>query len=409
MRIIHTADWHLGKRMEQFERTEEHRQFLNWLLDMLRSHSVDALIVAGDIFDTGNPPNAALRLYYEFLSGVRQTGCRDVIVIGGNHDSIATLEAPRDLLQFFNVHVVGGVPDNPKDQLIELRDDAGNIQAVVAAVPFIRDKDVRLSIAGETPEEQERRLKEGIINHYTCLEPLVMPYKEQGIPLIATGHLFAQGGVKSDDERDIHIGNLGKISGEQFPAIFDYIALGHLHRPQTVSGMQHIRYSGSPIALDFSERMDTKQVLLLEFQSGFPPAITPIPIPGNRRLIEIIGTGQEVLSKIDQIAQDGTTPFPIWLDLRVEVSEYSPDVEQQIHRRVEQNGQIEFHRVRMVRLSQNTDSNNGVQALQSLADLSPEDVFTIKCMEEQVKDEDKELLLEMFREALELMHQQETA
>lgn len=407
MRIIHTADWHLGKRMEQHERTDEHRQFLYWLLDTIRTEHAEALIVAGDIFDTGSPSNTALRLYYDFLSQVQHTGCRDVIIIGGNHDSIATLNAPRDLLRFFNVHVVGGVPDHPEDQIIELKDEAGAIQAVVAAVPFIRDKDVRLSIAGESPEEQERRLKEGIINHYTSLEPLVAPYKEQGIPLITTGHLFAQGGIKSDDERDIHIGNLGKIAGDQFPEIFDYIALGHLHRPQLVGGMQHIRYSGSPIPLDFSERKDGKQVLMLDVQPGAPVVVMPLPVPGNRRLIEISGGLEEVLEKIGQVTQDADTVFKPWLDIRVEVSEYHPDMEQAILGAVESNTCIGFYRLRMIRLWDTATSVAAAQALRSLTDLSPLDVFDIKCTEEQIPDGDRATLNETFREALELMHQQE--
>ncbi len=407
MRIIHTADWHLGKRMEQHERTEEHKHFLNWLIDTINNEQAAALIIAGDIFDTGTPSNAAFRLYYEFLSRLQQTTCRDVIIIGGNHDSIATLNAPRDLLRFFNVHVIGGVPENPAEQLIELKDETGALQAVVAAVPFIRDKDVRLSVAGESPEEQERRLKEGIIRHYTSLVPLLEPYKEQGIPLITTGHLFAQGGVKSDDERDIHIGNLGKIAGDQFPVIFDYVALGHLHRPQVVGGLQHIRYSGSPIPLDFSERKDEKQVLLLDVQPGVPVAVTPLPVPGNRKMIELSGTFEAVLEKIGQVTQDADTVFPPWLDIQVQVSEYRPDMEQEIQDAVQHNSCIGFFRLRMIQSWDPAGDASAAEPMQSLSDLEPMDVLDIKCTEEQVPDADREALSDTFREALELMHQQE--
>src|SRR5690606_23545989 len=125
--------------------------------EQLKHVKPDVLIVAGDIFDTGNPPNSALRLYYEFLSRVRDCACGQVVIIGGNHDSIAALEAPQELLRFFNVHVIGGIPADPAEQIIEIQDSSGNLKGVVAAVPFIRDRDVRLSVAGESPEEQERR------------------------------------------------------------------------------------------------------------------------------------------------------------------------------------------------------------------------------------------------------------
>ncbi len=407
MRIIHTADWHLGKRMEQHERTDEHRHFLEWLLEAIRTERADALIVAGDIFDTGSPSNTALRLYYDFLSRVRDTSCRDVIIIGGNHDSIATLNAPRDLLRFFNVHVIGGVPDDPADQIIELSNKTGELQAVVAAVPFIRDKDVRLSIAGESPEEQEQRLKEGIIRHYTNLVPLLEQYKEQSVPLLTTGHLFAQGGVKSDDERDIHIGNLGKIAGDQFPDIFDYVALGHLHRPQIVSGLEHIRYSGSPIPLDFSERKDDKQVLLLDIQPRLPVTITAVPVPGNRKMIEISGSLEDALAKINRISQDAESLFQPWLDIQVQLSEYRPDVEQQIREAVQNNPCVGFFRLRMIQLWHTAQPDAEDATLQSLNDLGPLDVFEIKCTEEQVPEEDEILLSGTFREALELMQQQE--
>ncbi len=406
MRIVHTADWHLGKRMDQLERTAEHQHFLNWLLEQLKHVKPDVLIVAGDIFDTGNPPNSALRLYYEFLSRVRDCACGQVVIIGGNHDSIAALEAPQELLRFFNVHVIGGIPDDPAEQIIEIKDSSGNLKGVVVAVPFIRDRDVRLSVAGESPEEQERRLKEGIIDHYQRLVPMLEIYRQRSIPIVGTGHLFAQGGTKSDDERDIHVGNLGQIAGDSFPEIFDYIALGHLHRPQIVGGLQHIRYSGSPIPLDFSERTDTKQILQIDISTNKQLEIQSIEVPGNRKLIGISGSLEDVITKIKKIEHEGD--FNPWLDIRVEVEEYQPDLEDRVKEAIQRNSIIEFYRLRMTRVRSHSEIV-AEEPVPSLSELSPEDVFEIKCTEEQINSSDKSEMLATFREAMELMQQQDFA
>src|SRR5688572_2974528 len=177
MKVLHTSDWHLGKRLLHHERTEEHQHFLDWLLEIIRNEKVDALIVAGDIFDTGAPSNTALKQYYDFLRSLYLTGCKHVTITGGNHDSIATLNAPKELLKYFNIHVIGGVPENLEDEIIPLRDEIGEIKLVVCAVPFLRDKDIRLSIAGETAEEREQRIKTGICQHYKDLIPFIQDYK----------------------------------------------------------------------------------------------------------------------------------------------------------------------------------------------------------------------------------------
>jgi exonuclease SbcD len=218
MRILHTADWHLGKKLDQHDRSEEHQRFLQWLLQTIQLQKVDTLIIAGDIFDTGSPANETLRMYYNFLKQLMQTNCRQTIIIGGNHDSISTLNAPRELLKALEIHVVGGVPDKAEEQIIPLSDENGDIQVVIAAIPFLRDRDVRLSVAGESAVEREQRIKEGIANYYQNLLPLLEEYKKNNIPLIATGHLFAQGATASESEKEIHVGSLGQIPASSFPA-----------------------------------------------------------------------------------------------------------------------------------------------------------------------------------------------
>ncbi|MFD2787115.1 exonuclease subunit SbcD [Hymenobacter rubripertinctus] len=319
MRVLHTADWHLGQRFIQgHERTEEHRHFLNWLVATIEQQNVEVLVVAGDIFDTGSPANQALELYYDFLLQLRATGCRDVVVVGGNHDSPATLNAPARLLRHLRVHVVGCVPECFEEQVLVLDDATGRPGLVVCAVPFLRDRDVRLSVPGESAEERETRIKQGLADHYTRVAEVeqVWQLKDLGLPVLATGHLYAAGAAPSDSERTIHVGNLGQVTADHFPAIFDYVALGHLHRPQQVGGREHIRYSGSPIALSFSEVDHPKQVVLLDFAGGKLAELRSLAVPGVRRLVRFHGSLEEVTAGLTAYDNAGFA-LPAWADVQV--------------------------------------------------------------------------------------------
>ena len=403
MRVLHTSDWHLGKRLEQCERTDEHQHFLNWLLQTIEERQVEILLVAGDLFDTGSPSNAALRQYYDFLRALRRTCCREMVVIGGNHDSVATLNAPRTLLRYFNVHVIGGVPDDITEQIIPLKNAAGQVGLVVCAVPFLRDKDVRLSIPGETFQERESRIKQGICDHYARLVPYIQIYKEQQIPVIATGHLFAAGGNASESEKEIHVGNLGQIGADQFPAAFDYIALGHLHRPQLVNGRFHIRYSGSPIPLSFSEATDKKLVLLLDFEAGLLKNLEEISIPPCRDLHRIKGDLPTVKNKL-LLLTGGAHTFPGWVEVQLETEQFLPDLEEQLQQLLSNKPFIERIFTRQIRLRQARQLEESVSESFSLRDLSPQEVFIKRC-EAVFPEKDYAGLLQTFNEALEQMQQ----
>ncbi|NHA03460.1 exonuclease subunit SbcD [Mucilaginibacter sp. HC2] len=402
MRVLHTADWHLGKRLEQFERTEEHQDFLDWLIGILNAEKIEVLIVAGDIFDSGSPSNSALEQYYRFLRQVKDTCCRDVVIIGGNHDSISTLNAPKTLLKYFNVHIVGGVPEHPAEQVIPIKNSDGEIGLIVCAVPFLRDKDIRLSISGETAEEREMRIKMGIMDHYHNLVEHIALHKEKDIPVIATGHLFAAGGAASGSEKDIHVGNLGQVAGDQFPMEFNYIALGHLHKPQKVNGAEHIRYSGSPIALDFSEYNHKKQVIAVEFRKGVVE-VKEVPIPPSRSLIRISGSMSSVKSQIS-LLEDAGLKYPAWVELKIETDAFLPDLSEQLAKLKLSKPFIGhfFSRQQLIRRN-NTDSK--VEAL-ALNDLTPEAVFGKK-YESVYGSPVPEEMLSTFKEALEALHQQE--
>jgi exonuclease SbcD len=333
LRVLHTADWHLGQHfLTGQERLTEQKAFLNWLLATVQAEGVEALVLAGDVFDTTTPSHAAQELYYDFLVRMQGTSCRDVVIVGGNHDSPTLLNASRRLLRALRIHVVGGVPTDPSEQLITLPGDSGQPSLLVVAVPFLRDRDLRLSVAGETPDERQLRIRDSIAGHYKTLSDhdLVRRLHEHDVPVLATGHLYAAGGeAREGAERDVHIGGLGVVGAEHFPATFDYVALGHLHRPQVVGGQAHIRYSGSPVPLSFTEADDKQQVLLLDFAGAGAPIITPLAVPVARRLQRFHGELEEVEAAILAFDNEAFS-LVAWADVLVRSDEASPEVQRRV-------------------------------------------------------------------------------
>ena len=272
--ILHTSDWHLGRRLYGRLRYDEFAAFLNWLQDTISAQQVDILVVAGDIFDTMTPSNKAQALYYEFLGKVSKSCCQHVVIVAGNHDSPTFLDAPSNVLKFLNVHVVGTACDDLNDEVMVLDDAAGIPHCIIAAVPYLRDRDVRGSQAGESAQSKDANVIKGICAHYDEVADIAKVKQaelgkahQRHIPIIATGHLFAAGGTTTDDDgvRELYVGSLGKVSADMFSKSFDYVALGHLHVPQRVGGRETIRYSGSPIAMGFGEACQQKQILLIQF------------------------------------------------------------------------------------------------------------------------------------------------
>lgn len=309
-RVIHTADWHLGKLLNDQSREEEHERFLSWLLELADETAADAIIVAGDVFDSANPPQSAQSRYYNFVSALhKRSGCA-LVLIAGNHDSAALLEAPKQVLRALNVHIAGHLGEDPASRLLPLP-SAEDPRVVVALLPFLRDRDLRTARAGETPEEIRAQVVDGIKTRYEETAAAA-----PNLPLLATGHLTVQGTRSSDSERDIHIGGLGAVAPSIFPAAFHYVALGHLHRPQEAGGHAHIRYAGSPIALSFSESEDSKEVRVLDIADG---EITQhaVPVPVFRRLAQLRTTRAELARDVAAFAPSGGE-LPTWVEVIVE-------------------------------------------------------------------------------------------
>jgi len=310
-RVIHTADWHLGKLLNDQSREEEHERFLSWLLELADEAAADAIIVAGDVFDSANPPQSAQSRYFNFVSALhKRSGCA-LILIAGNHDSATLLEAPKQALRALNVHIAGHLGEDPASRLLPLP-SAEDPRVVVALLPFLRDRDLRTARAGETAEDIRSQVTEGIKTRYEETAAAAA----QGIPLLATGHLTVDGTRTSDSERDIHIGGLGAVTPGIFPSAFHYVALGHLHRPQEARGHDKIRYAGSPIALSFSESEDTKEVRVLDIANG-KVAQHAVPVPVFRRLAQLRTTRAELARDVAAFAPSGGE-LPTWVEVIVE-------------------------------------------------------------------------------------------
>lgn len=408
MRILHTSDWHLGQKLLYFERDEEHRLALDWLLEKLVAERVDVLVVAGDIFDIGNPPNYARHTYYRFLSRLLQTPCRHVVITGGNHDSPTMLNAPRELLEALNIRIIGAATGQLEDELLELRNAQGQPEAVIAAVPFLRDRDLRTSIAAETFDEKLQRLREGIKQHYQQIGALAEPYRRLNVPILATGHLYAIGAQTEEKQNNIYIGDCENIDAADFPEIFSYVALGHIHRAQTIGDYQHVRYSGSLIPLSFSETKDDKTVYLLDYEGARLLNISALDVPVFRRLKTITGTLDEVKAKLTRFAAEHDRPLTPWVEVVVQSDNYLPGLDETL-KEFCRPLPLELVKIRVNRHYASLGADEGAP-LPDLDELSVDEVFFRRCkIALEITSEEKETLNKTFQELKEWMESRQEA
>lgn len=375
MRILHSSDWHLGQNFFTKSRKREHQIFINWLLEQIATQHIDALIIAGDLFDNGTPPSYAREMYSQFVVDIHHLNCQ-LIVLGGNHDSVATLNESKPLLACLNANVIASSSHDLDSQLISLRSTALEnqpISALLCAVPFIRPRDLLLSYAGEDGVKKQQALGEAITLHYQQLYQHACEYRQQhqlNVPIIMTGHLTALGVTVTESVRDIYIGNLEAFDAKGFPAA-DYIALGHIHRPQIVAKQPHIRYSGSPIALSFDEINTQKQLVLIECNQDNVTLIETIAIPSFQTMCVIKGTLLDVEKQLTELL-NANSEQNIWLSIEIEEDGYLPDLQTRMQALVE-GSHLEILRLRRSRQSpqQSLYQTNK----QTLAELSPVDVF----------------------------------
>ncbi len=387
MKILHTSDWHLGQSFMGKSRQEEHKVFLEWLLVTIEEENIDVLIVAGDIFDTGTPPNYALELYYNILIKLANSLCKYIVITAGNHDSIATLKAPKELLKSLNIYVIT-TGDEEENQLIDIYDKE-KLQAIICAVPFLRDSTIRKSQSAQTLNDKEKALSLGIKEHYNNIYIDAKKISDT-VPLIATGHLTTVGAKSSDSEREIYIGGTLDIDSQFLGENFDYVALGHLHENQKV-GTEHIRYSGSPIPLSFSEANSQKKVNIITLNAKNID-VKEIDIPLHRTLLVFRGDLESITSELKNI-----TDKESWIEIHLK--DKNPfDANREIRNLADELGLI----ILAIKIDKTEQSlqNNDFNVI-SLEELEPMELFEKRLDKDGVDDEElREELIEEFRVVL---------
>ena len=403
MKVLHTSDWHIGRTLYGRQRYEEFDAFLEWLAGLIEREGVDLLLIAGDVFDNSTPGNRAQELYYRFLCRVAASSNRHVVVTAGNHDSPSFLNAPRELLKFLNVHVVGAPSDPPTDELIVIDGPDREPRLIVCAVPYLRDRDIRTAEAGESVEEKERKIIEGIRAHYRRVCQAAEAKRallNRPVPIVATGHLFAAGGrtAEGDGVRELYIGSLAQVGTDLFPACIDYLALGHLHIPQRVGGSDFIRYSGSPLPIGFGEAGQEKSVVLVTF-SGSSPQVTTLPVPRFQELMTLRGDWPSIAREIEALKSRGSKA---WLEVVCEGGEIAADLRARLDEAVAESG-IEILRIRNNRAPER--GLGGTDTEETLDDLDATEVFQRCLQAHEISEEQRPALLGAYREVVVSLHE----
>jgi len=288
MRILHTSDWHIGKKIYGEDRLDEYARFLDWLLETIIDRNVDVLLVSGDVFDSSMPPARATDLYYRFLFNLYGQTRTHAVIIAGNHDSAVRLAAPGQFLKMARMHVVGDIRDSAKDCVIHL--DVNGQTAAFAAVPYLNEGDILPHIPLEAEIERSLRYREAMKRIYNeCLSAMDADIK------VFMGHYFIQGGTSGDSERLVQIGGIAPVRTDDLPGDVDYIALGHLHSPQQIKGGGcPVMYPGSPLPLSFKEAEYDKKVLLVDLDTDVGCNIEEVTVPVFRKLVSVEGTPDDL-------------------------------------------------------------------------------------------------------------------
>ncbi|MGX9461631.1 exonuclease subunit SbcD [Shewanella sp. A14] len=400
MRIIHTSDWHLGQYFYGKSRAPEHQAFMAWLLEQIAVHQVDALIVAGDIFDTGTPPSYARTLYNQFIVQIQQAGCQ-LIILGGNHDSVSTLNESRHLLACLNTIVIPGAFEHVSQHVITLNNKQGEVGAILCGLPFLRPRDIVLSESGESSSDKQHKLGEAIGDLYQrCFEQAcaINATLTAPVAIIATGHLTTVGASTSESVRDIYIGSLDAFNAAHFPPA-NYIALGHIHRPQVVAKSEHIRYSGSPIALSFDELTTQneaqKSVFLVEFTEAKLAQITPLMVPMCQPMQVLKGDLDSIEKQLSEFPSQAESSLLTWLSIEVSQQDYLSDLQSRIADMTQDKAVevLQLKRARSQRQQHIKQLDN-----ETLSELSVNDVFARRLAQEQFETDVQQAQLSRIKQ-----------
>lgn len=373
MRIIHTSDWHLGHELHGFDRGVEHDVFLDWLGRQLVALSADALVVTGDVYDTVNPSIPTQQRLYRFLSRIlTESPHLQVVIIGGNHDSAARLELPKELLNAQRVYLFGGIPriqgrPQPAATVFQLYDHTGTPRAICSAIPYLRPGDFPATTEGESPV---RVLYREVIDAAGRLN--------KSLPLIVTGHLYVSGGEMSElSERRIVIGGEEAVSSEIFPSTVAYVALGHLHKPQSIKGQTTIRYAGAPFPMSVTEKDYRHSIALIDLDEGGTVKVELLQTPRTVDFYRVPSAGAASLEGVEaelhrlEIDDPGEDRRP-YLEVAVRLNSAEPDLRKRIE------AALEGKPVRLTRIVRQTAGEGGAlsgSVDEALTDLEPSHVF----------------------------------
>lgn len=406
LRLLHTSDWHLGRSLLTRRRHAEHRAFLGWLIECICEHRITVLLVAGDIFDTATPSNAAQQLYYDFLTRLGETPCRHVVITAGNHDSPSFLSASRGILERCGVHVIGATP-HPEQTVLVLDsppEEGGPL--VVCAVPFLREREIVSSVAGESLEDKEHRFLLGVRDYYAKAAAVAEEKRRalgENVPLVMLGHLFTANGIieEGDGVRTLQVGSLQGIPASVFPDNADYVALGHLHSAQVVAGKDHIRYSGSPFPMSFNEAGRHKKVCLVTAR-GRELEVEELAVPLFQHLARVQGDFAAIVEALASLKARGTS---VWVEVEYTGVELIGDLRDQLYALVE-GSPVEILRVKDRRMMEEIRKLHA--PAMALEEMTVDKVF-LHCLEEkQVPEEQRPELTRLFHRVLEKLHEGES-
>ena len=335
IRILHTADWHLGQTFFGYDRTEEHEVFLNWLAEEIRQKEIDALIIAGDVFDVSNPSAASQSMYYQFIYRVTaENPYLQIVIVAGNHDSAARLEAPLPLLQAMRTEVRGVVRKLEGGEIdydhltVELKNRKGEVELLCMAVPFLRQGDY------PAVQTEGNPYAEGVRELYAQLLQRLWKRRTENQAILAIGHLQATGSEiaeKDYSERTV-IGGLECVSPEAFSEQIAYTALGHIHKAQRVSGRENVRYAGSPIPMSFAEKHYHHGVVMVTFDGGCAVDIERLECPKLIPLLSVPNgepvSPEAILEALKELPE--TEAVAPYLEVKVLLEEPEPMLRQEI-------------------------------------------------------------------------------
>lgn len=396
MKILHTSDWHLGRTLySKKERQNEHSAFLNWLLTTIKENAIDVLLIAGDVFDTASPSSSSQKMYYDFLVQVRNSECKNVVVVGGNHDSPSFLNAPRDILAALNVSVIGNATENIEDEIISIEDGAKNPVMIVCAVPFLRERDISRFAEKENYADRSKRINESIKKHYETIAKLAEKRKKdskKNLPIVAMGHLSVVGGKRNEDDgvRETYIGKVEAISSDIFPETFDYVALGHYHIPSVIKN--HIRYCGSPIPMGFGEAGQKKCVYIIDFKDE--KTIETIEIPNFQRLESIVGDKEFIAERLAELRKENIS---VWVEIIYKGEAIFPDFSAWINEQIA-NTNIEVLKLQNRQYLNNVLTTN--DTINSLEELNVFDVFDTLLAKSTLPEAQKNELKATYKEVV---------